>query len=445
MPQPARFRFRLLIVALAGTLVPAGDAIGDRPASHTRLERSVPADGEVLALVPDEALLEFSTGVEPSLSRILLRFPSGDSTFLEVKGVPGAPNRITAPLPALESGRHRIAWSTVSADGHRASGTIEFSVIEVEEAAQPSPGAADRAEPAVPVPVASDSVSSEPVAGPPLRRTLFRGLGLASLLAAAGVLWFAGGSGLVREPSVLRAASATALLATVLLGLDYLDWLLDVRPTDMGLFAGFAAAIRTRIGIVEGTRVLLAGMTFFLAGGARAGRVAGLLAMIAVVVGAAAGHSATIEPTMALPANALHLGAAAIWLGGVLLLAVLPDHPETPQGGWRYHEVASRVSSRAFLAVGVIVGTAFLQVLLFLVAPSFLFSTDYGRLVLAKGAGLTLLVAFGAWHRWKTLPRLVASGDPSHLRLAVRIEIFVMVAVVLVAAWLAMTVPPALA
>ncbi|MCL7963722.1 MAG: CopD family protein, partial [marine benthic group bacterium] len=274
------------------------------------------------------------------------------------------------------------------------------------------------------------------------RRTLFRGLGLAFLLAAAGVLWFAGGSGLVREPSVLRAASATALLATVLLGLDYLDWLLDVRPTDMGLFAGFAAAVRTRIGIVEGGRVLLAGLTFFLAGGARAGRIAGFFAMLAVVVGAAAGHPATIEPAMALPANALHLGAAAIWLGGVLLLAVLPDHPETPQGGWQYHEVASRVSSRAFLAVGVIIGTAFLQDLLFLGDPSFLLSTDYGRLVLAKGAGFALLVVFGAWHRWKTLPRLVATGDASHLRLAVRIEIFVMAVVVLVAAWLAMTVPP---
>ncbi|MCL7976730.1 MAG: copper resistance protein CopC/CopD [marine benthic group bacterium] len=438
---PGRFRFLLLVLTLA-PLVPAGDALGERAESHTRLERSVPADGDVLAVVPDEALLEFSTGVEPTLSRLVLRFPTGDSILLKVTGVPGAPNRIGASLPVLEPGRHSIAWSTVSADGHRASGTIEFSVVGVEEAAPSAAEAPTSTGPADPEPVVSDPVTSEPASGPSLRRTLFRGLGLAFLLAAAGVLWFAGGSGLVREPSVLRAASATALLATVLLGLDYLDWLLDVRPTDMGLFAGFAAAVRTRIGIVEGGRVLLAGLTFFLAGGARAGRIAGFFAMLAVVVGAAAGHPATIEPAMALPANALHLGAAAIWLGGVLLLAVLPDHPETPQGGWQYHEVASRVSSRAFLAVGVIIGTAFLQDLLFLGDPSFLLSTDYGRLVLAKGAGFALLVAFGAWHRWKTLPRLVATGDASHLRLAVRIEILVMAAVVLVAAWLAMTVPP---
>ena len=439
-----RLRLLLFLVTLAALLYPAGAAIGERATSHTRLERSIPASGERLAEVPDEALLEFSTGVEPTLSRLMLRFPTGDSTLLLVTGVPGAPNRISAPLPALEPGRHSIAWSTVSEDGHRASGTIEFSVIGIGETAPPAAESPIRTGPADPESVALEPVTSEPAAGPPLRRTLFRGLGLAFLLAAAGVLWFAGGSGLVREPSVLRAASATALLATVLLGLDYLDWLLDVRPTDLGLFAGFAAAIRTRIGVVEGSRVLLAGLTFFLAGGARAGRLAGFLAMLGVVVGAAAGHPAKIEPAMALPANALHLGAAAIWLGGVLLLAVLPDHPETLQGGWRYHEVASRVSSRAFLAVGVIIGTAILQDLLFLGDPSFLLTTDYGRLVLAKGAGFTLLLAFGAWHRWKTLPRLVETGDASHLRLAVRIEIFVMAAVVLVAAWLAMTVPPVL-
>ena len=416
-----------------------GEQPGARGFSHTRLEHSAPADGEILASVPEEALLEFSTAVEVTLTRLVLRLPAGDSALLQVTAVPGAPNRIRAPLPELGPGRYSIDWSTVSADGHLAGGRIEFAVAEGQEADARLESTATGS-----AATTDEQVAADPADGPPLRRTLFRGFGLVFLLAAAGVLWFAGGSGLVREPSVLRAASAASLFATVLLGLDYLDWLLDVRPTDLGLFAGFAAAIRTRIGIVEGSRVLLAGLTFFLAGGARAGRLAGFLAMLAVVVGAAAGHSATIEPALALPANALHLGAAAIWLGGVLLLAVLPDHPETPQGGWRYHEVASRVSSRAFLAVGVIVGSAILQDLLFLGDPSNLLSSDYGRLILAKGTGFALLVGFGAWHRWKTLPRLVATGDASHLRLAVRIEIFVMAAVVLVAAWLAMTVPPVL-
>jgi len=449
-PLARRARFPLfgLLCLCSPTLGPGFAAATEPPGRHTRLERSSPADGDVLAEAPGQIELEFSAAVEPSLSRLVLRFPSGDSTLLRPEGVAGAGNRIHAGLPELDAGRFSVDWSTVSVDGHRVRGTIAFEVISDSPdpgAVGTDPGAADSAAAGLdPSGGSADSDAGVEVDAVPLRRTLFRGFGLACLLAAAGLLWFAGGSGLVREPSVLRAASAAALLATVLLGLDYLDWLIDVRPTDLGLFAGFAAAIRTRIGMVEGSRVLLAGLVFFLVGGARAGRLAGLLAMTAVVIGAASGHPAVIEPGLALPANALHLGAAAIWVGGVLLLTVLPDHPETAAGGWRYVEVAGSVSSRAFLAVGVIIGTAILQDLLFLGSIDNLFSTTYGRLLLAKGAGLALLIGFGAWHRWKTLPRLVATGDPSHLRLAVRIEILVLTAVVIVAAWLALVTPPAM-
>jgi putative copper export protein len=361
--------------------------------------------------------------------------------------VPDSAHVIRAELPELDPGSYSLAWNTVSLDGHAADGVIGFEVgpdtrsraPAADDTAGEATGVAG-AEPDSRRQVARHDESE--VSGPPLRRTLFRGLGLACLFAAAGVLWFAGGSGLVREPAVLRAASAAALLATILLGLDYLDWLGDVRPAGVGVIEGLVAAVRTRTGLVEGSRVLLAGLAFFLAGGARAGRVAGLVAMIAVIFGAASGHPAVIEPSLALPANALHLGAAAIWIGGVLLLAVLPDHPETADGGWRYEQVASRVSSRAFLAVGVIIGTALLQDLLFLGGIGNLLTTRYGQLLVAKSVGLTLMLGFGAWHRWKTLPKLVQTGDQGPLRLAVRIEILFLTAIILLAAWLALIPPP---
>jgi copper transport protein len=413
---------------------------------HTRLETSTPADGEVLTRPLPSARFEFSGPVEASLTRLLLRFPSGDSSFLGTIVVPDSAHVIRAEFPDLDPGSYSIAWNTVSVDGHAADGVIVFSVAASTESRTPA------AETVVDTTAAAEAevgagrgaaVSTEPeFAGPPLRRTLFRGLGLACLLAAAGILWFAGGSGLVREPAVLRAASAAALLATILLGLDYLDWLGDVRPAGVGVIEGLVAAVRTRTGMVEGSRVLLAGLAFFLAGGARAGRVAGLVAMVAVIFGAASGHPAVIEPSLALPANALHLGAAAIWVGGVLLLAVLPDHPETPDGGWRYEQVASRVSSRAFLAVGVIIGTALLQDLLFLGGIGNLLTTRYGQLLIAKSVGLALMLGFGAWHRWRTLPELVRTRDQGPLRRAVRIEILFLTGIVLLAAWLALIPPP---
>ncbi|MBK5096261.1 MAG: copper resistance protein CopC/CopD [Gemmatimonadetes bacterium] len=446
----------LLSAGLAGPLVAASVGLdsghGERHGRtsydlfHTRLEASTPAEGDVLTSPLPVARFEFSGPVEPSLTRLLLRYPSGDSLFLGTIVVPDSAHVIRAEFPDLAPGLYALAWTTVSVDGHAADGVIGFEVAADAESRAPAAETADDST-GVAETAAGDGLGiAEPasleVAGPPLRRTLFRGLGLACLLAAAGVLWFAGGSGLVREPAVLRAASAAALLATILLGLDYLDWLGDVRPAGMGVIEGLVAAVRTRTGMIEGSRVLLAGLTFFLAGGARAGRMAGLVAMVAVIFGAASGHPAVIEPSLALPANALHLGAAAIWIGGVLLLTVLPDHPEKADGGWRYEQVASRVSSRAFLAVGVILGTALLQDLLFLGGIGNLLTTRYGQLLIAKSVGLVLLIGFGAWHRWKTLPKLVQTGDQGPLRLAVRIEILFLTGVILLAAWLALTPPP---
>jgi putative copper export protein len=84
-----------------------------------------------------------------------------------------------------------------------------------------------------------------------------------------------------------------------------------------------------------------------------------------------------------------------------------------------------------------------LQDLVFLGGVGNLLTTRYGQLLVAKSLGLTLLIGFGAWHRWKTLPKLVATGDQGPLRLAVRVEILVLIGVVLLAAWLALTPPPA--
>jgi len=370
--------------------------------------------------------------------------PGADTTELAVRAVRDSSAVLRADAPPLRDGAHELLWRTVSIDGHVVEGSIPFVVQsgpEVEESVSPT-GPGDTA-----TAVGSDAAPEPPSAGaeessPPLRRTLLRGLGLACLLGAAGLLWFAGGTSLVREPRVLRAAAAASLGAAILLTLAHLDWLAGVLPSGVGRWDGVVAALGTRTGAVGVARIALALLVFFLVGGAHAGRTAALLAMAGAVVGAAAGHPAAIEPGVAIAANALHLGAAAIWTGGVLLLAVLPDRAQLGNADWVYADVAGRVSARAFLAVGIIVGTALLQDYLFLDSIRQLWETTYGRLLVAKGAGLGLLLGFGAWHRWRTLPRLAAVGDPRPLRRAVRAEIWILVAVVLVAAWLAQVTPP---
>jgi putative copper export protein len=93
------------------------------------------------------------------------------------------------------------------------------------------------------------------------------------------------------------------------------------------------------------------------------------------------------------------------------------------------------------MSVVAIAATGILQAALLLPDPPSLWRSNYGRLVLAKAGALATLVALGAFHRFRLLPRLGAGSAPT-LRRSVRREILVFAVVLLVAAWLAQVPPP---
>ena len=127
------------------------------------------------------------------------------------------------------------------------------------------------------------------------------------------------------------------------------------------------------------------GVAFLLFTGTGLGRLGAVLAMSAVLIGSLGGHQATIEPMLSLPANALHLGAAAVWTGGLLLISTWPaDSGAAPHSGWTMRRVVRRVSSAALLSSGVILVTALAQDLIILPSLGSLFSTEYGKLLLEE-------------------------------------------------------------
>jgi putative copper export protein len=155
----------------------------------------------------------------------------------------------------------------------------------------------------------------------------------------------------------------------------------------------------------------------------------------AVLTSGVLGHALARSPLAAIPAKAVHLGAAAAWLGGLVrLTGADPDAADFPR-------LARRVSSVALIAVAVIAATGVLQAALLLPNLPAVWGSGYGRLVLAKAGGLAALVALGAFHRFRLLPRLDAGSAPT-LRRSVRREILVFAVVLLVAAWLAQVPPP---
>ncbi|MFW6039871.1 MAG: copper resistance CopC/CopD family protein [Gemmatimonadota bacterium] len=420
-------------------------------ALHTELESSTPARDTTVGRALERVVLVFSGPVEARLSRIRWVGPAGDTVSLEISAAADRPHVLIGEAPPAMNGMQRLIWRTVSIDGHQVNGEIPFVV---DAPGLPRPETGDRAQ-GTAEPAGRDTLGREAGAapgdadvdraeGPSTARLAVGGFGLFCLLGFAGLLWFGSGSTILDEPRSHRLASILGLAASLLLALDVVLWLSELRMPGSDLAATFGLVLDTRSGLVEIGRVALAGLAFLLFAGTRGVKLGAVVAMLAVVVGALGGHQASIRPLVSLPANGLHLGAAAVWTGGILLLGVWPSRPETAAGvGWTFRRVALRVSTAAFWASAAILVTAVVQDLLYLPSIGAIFTSEYGKLLLAKGAGFAALIGFGAYNRLRLIPALDEAGaGAARLRRSVRLELIIVIVVVLVAVALGQVPPP---
>jgi copper transport protein len=424
------------------TYVDSANSIRSRPARqlafgvaliaavHAHLVSSSPADGDALEESPPEIRLAFSEPVEAGLSRVTMVFAAGE-TVVPVRADSTDVRVLIGTLPPLAVAEYRVDWRTVSADGHPVEGSFRFTVlgsaaVDSAVAGQPAPAPAP----------ADGHVDDHGHSGPNAPAgisAVLRGLALFSLLVLAGwlVQMVALGDG---APRAWRTAVALAAAASALLGAHFAAWLWHVTPA--GTSPDLVAALRTGPGRVEAIRIALAVLALWAVGLARRAWPALALALAAVLVSGATGHAAGIDPRWSIPLKSLHLIALAVWMGGVAWLAV------AALGDDAFRASAARVSRTALGAVAVVGLTGLAQGALFLPGLDAVFGSAYGRLLLAKAAGLAGLVAFGAWNRSRLLPRLAAGDAPAALRGSTRRELALMLAVSLVAGVLAYVPPP---
>lgn len=150
------------------------------------------------------------------------------------------------------------------------------------------------------------------------------------------------------------------------------------------------------------------------------------------------GHAATAPVhELAVIAIAVHVTAAAAWIGGLGAVAWLaaPRRELLATGLPRY----SRLATACLIAVAV---TGVLGAALRLPSAVALLSTSYGWLVLGKGIGLMVVGLLGNHARIRLLPAVVARG-PVRLAGWLTVELTVMGAVIGLASVLAETATPA--
>ncbi|SCL20730.1 copper transport protein [Micromonospora rhizosphaerae] len=415
----------LLVAVVALLLAPATPA-----SAHAVLVSSSPAASAVVPSGPAEVVLTFSEGVRKVPGKIRVIAPDGSRADRGEPSFKGAV--VTVPVdPAGGRGTYLVSYRVISADSHPVSGAFTYSV----GAPSPQPvdsGTENRADPVVETAV-----------------KVAKYLGYAGLLLLVGpalvlaALWPRRLSR--RGPARLGWAGLglvlLATLAELWLQVPYTvgGGLLDVTGSGLGDVLGsvYGTAHLVRLGLLAAAaflvRPLFAGPV-----GRTDGIILALLGGAALFTWPLAGHpAASPAPAVSVVVDAVHLGSMAVWLGGLVMLAVFLLRRADER------ELAAILpiwSRWAALAVAALLLAGTVQGLIEVATPKALVDTTYGRLLLAKIGLFALVIAVAAYSR-SLVRRRTAAQRPAPVRRAIWVELAITAVVLGVSANLVQTTP----
>ncbi|HVN11142.1 MAG TPA: copper resistance protein CopC [Kineosporiaceae bacterium] len=391
----------LAALALVGTALPAE--------AHATLESTTPQQGGELQASPPTVELRFSeaVGIGPRAVEVLdaaghrvddgaPRHPAGSADAVEV-GLRGS----------LPRGSYTVVWHVVSADSHPIAGTFSFGVE---------------------VPAGTSAASAEEDAGVTMTDAALRALAYAGAVLLVGgafflvVLWPAG---LARRRSRRLIEVGWVASAVAAAGLFLVE-----GPYGAGLGLGsvldpelLGDTLASRYGKLMLLRLLaLAIAVPPLRHLLRRGRPSAVdLAALGTVfvftfsLSEHAGQGSLVA--LSIPADAVHLAAACVWVGGLAVIAVALLGPAAEE------DDADRVlpawSRTAMTAVALLVVTGTFQAWRGIGSLAALTGTTYGVLVLAKVAGLVVLLVLAdqgrRWVRRRTAAPVREARAPAHV------------------------------
>ncbi|MGN9764288.1 copper resistance CopC/CopD family protein [Micromonospora sp. SD12] len=415
----------LLVTVVALLIAPAGPA-----SAHAVLVSSSPIASAVVSNAPAEVVLTFSESVRKVPGKIRVIAPDGSRAD---RGEPTFEGTVvTVPVdPAGARGTYLVSYRVISADSHPVSGAFTYSV-----------GA-----PSTPPVDSGDDSRADPVVGNAVKVAKYAGyVGLLLLVGSALVLAALWPRRLPRRgPARLAWAGlgllAVSTVANLLLQVPYTagGGVLDVTGQGLSdvLGSAFGAAHLVRLGLLAAAAFLLRPL---MAGPVERSDlvILGVLGAAALVTWPLAGHpAASPAPAVSVVVDAVHLGGMAVWLGGLVLLAVflLPRADERELGA-----ILPIWSRWAALAVSALLLAGTVQALIEVATPRALVDTFYGRLVLGKIALFVLVIAVAAYSR-QLVRRRTAAGRPTSMRRAVWAELAITAVVLGLSAVLVQTTP----
>ncbi|MBI2822610.1 MAG: copper resistance protein CopC [Acidobacteria bacterium] len=396
--------------------------------AHATLLRTVPPSNARVDQLPQRVELFFNEAIEPVFNSLRvfnrngLRVDSGDAA-LSRNG-----REMSVLLKEnLPNGIYTVDWRATSSDGHQIGGHFGFSLGEEFEASALAG-------------IAPGSMQSLPAPAMAVVRWLY----FVSVALFAG--WFAF-TRLVFIPSIKRArtlpADVFSRVRRTLVRLALWSWIAVLVTSVVNLlFKAAAMADSSLLGaadvsILRGVTSLtrygqmwMAGMGVTLLAGIVLGlyarsRVAAeqpakhaillwlgaLLSALFLLTVSNSGHAAAVNEwrEVAVGADALHLMATAVWVGGLIYLILLIrmlSHVESEARARFMGEVVPRFSRMALYSVAIIVATGVYTAWLHMPSWSSFLTTLYGKTLLAKLILVTPLLVIGAVNLLVIKPQL---------------------------------------
>jgi len=123
-------------VAALAALVTTLFGAPPRALGHAVVVRASLDQTAIPAETPRDVVLEFNSGIETKLSKVVLVAEGGDERPLEL-GAAGAQNELHVKVPALAAGHYGLRYKVLAADGHVTESVLRFTV-EPEKPAKPA-------------------------------------------------------------------------------------------------------------------------------------------------------------------------------------------------------------------------------------------------------------------------------------------------------------------
>ena len=378
--RPLRaWRLAGAIALLALLVAPAlPGAAGGRVLAHAQLVASSPGSGTVVPEAPDEIRLVFSEPLEAGLSSADVADLNGTPLLTRAGTVdPDDPFALVVTGAPLEDGGiYLVAWRSLSAaDGHAAQGFFYFGVGDVPGSLAGGPGGMVHSDTnplgvigrwltylgillALGIAVFHRVV----IRGGPMPRATVRALAALLLVSAAATVVVAGTAG-------LEAGSV-------------IDYLLSGRN-------GLLQLARAAVAVIGAAALLVLPSRWATAVAAGTG-LAGIILLVT------AGHSSALPTPVPTIGQVVHVGGAAVWIGGIVSLLVLAMRPALLIDGPvpEMRSLVPRFSALALAAIGLVASTGVYQsyaetgVLLDT-------GTEYGRTLLLKSGAAAGALALG--------------------------------------------------